>query len=134
MSLQSHWQQLKEAEPGRRFHDFYERRKREREAEHPWRRFLWAGLGIVLALGGVVLLGMPGPGLLVMVMGLALLASESEVLARGLDRLELFLRDLSQVLVAWWHQLKPSQRWLCAASILVLALLAAAGLWNLFMA
>lgn len=131
MSLQSHWQQLKEAEPGQRFHDFYERRKREREAEHPWRRFLWAGLGILLALGGIVLLGMPGPGLLVMAMGLALLASESEVLARGLDRLELFLRELSKALLAWWHRLKPGQRWLSAGVVLVFTLLVAAGLWHL---
>lgn len=49
--------------------------------------------GAVLAIvAGLIMLVLPGPGLLVMIAGAALLAEESLFTARLLDRFELWMR------------------------------------------
>ena len=45
-------------------------------------------VGVVLIAGGIVLLVLPGPGLLVMAFGLAVLATEYPAAQRLLDRLK----------------------------------------------
>ena len=48
--------------------------------------FAMAGLGVVFVLLGAAMLVLPGPGLLVMVLGAALVAEESLLASRLLDR------------------------------------------------
>ncbi len=45
-------------------------------------------VGVLLLIGGVVLLVLPGPGLLVMALGLAVLATEYPAAQRLLDRIK----------------------------------------------
>ncbi|HEU4611640.1 MAG TPA: PGPGW domain-containing protein [Kofleriaceae bacterium] len=80
------------------------------------------GLGIVLLAGGVVLLFIPGPGLLLILFGLALVASHSERLSRLLDRAEPALRRSGRRAKLRW-QAAPSR----AKVGLVLGLVSAAG-------
>ena len=75
--------------PGERFTDRY---RRARAARHPLAKpFNLAG-GIGLMLLGAVMLVTPGPGMLLILLGAALVAGESHRLARYFDRLELALR------------------------------------------
>ncbi|MBA3539898.1 MAG: hypothetical protein H0T79_09735 [Deltaproteobacteria bacterium] len=64
-------------------------------------------LGVVLVFAGGVMLVVPGPGLLVIVFGLALLAGESKRLAHVLDRAELVVRRWVGAARRWWAGLTP---------------------------
>jgi hypothetical protein len=54
------------------------------------------GTAIAARLAGVVLLPLPGPGLLVIAAGVLLMAEESHVTARALDWLEIQARKLAR--------------------------------------
>lgn len=126
MSLRSQWNSFTGSEPGSRFLDFYESRQQDRSGGHRWRRALYVGLGVVFSIGGILLLGMPGPGLLVVALGLAMIAGEFEVMARGLDKLELWLRQTARQFLRWWQHLRPYQRGL-GITVAVVVMLGAAG-------
>ena len=85
------------SQPGRRFQERY-RRMHSRTAS-AWKRCACVAAGIVLTLVGVFFLAMPGPGIPILVVGLALIAQESVTLARQLDRTEVRLRR-------WWKKLR----------------------------
>ena len=53
---------------------------------------------------GVVLLVVPGPGIIFLAAGAALLAEESEVAARLIDRAELSVRKLAATVVKLWKR------------------------------
>jgi len=89
--LKKRWRELKQGKPGRRFRDRYERARRGGAV----RKWLLIAGGALLALVGIVLLPLPGPGLLVIAAGLLLIAEESHATARALDWLERKLRRLA---------------------------------------
>ena len=86
--LKTRWRELRHGEPGRRFRARYERR--HARARHAGGR-KWALIvaGVVIALAGIVLLPLPGPGMLVIALGALLVAEESLTVAKMLDALEL---------------------------------------------
>lgn len=63
---------------------------RMRQRPHLFRTLLVVSIGVTLVLLGIVLLVLPGPGLLVGALGALLIAGESLVVARLLDRADLF--------------------------------------------
>jgi hypothetical protein len=78
------------ATPGRRFQERYRRKRAS-----PRGRFARCGCvlaGIILTLVGVFFLAVPGPGIPILAVGLALIAQESAHAARFLDRAELRIR------------------------------------------
>ena len=77
---------LQQAPPGQRFARFS-----EWQARRPglWRKLLLRLIGLVLLLGGLLLLVLPGPGLLCLIAGLALLGADLPPLSAALDRGEL---------------------------------------------
>jgi peptidoglycan/LPS O-acetylase OafA/YrhL len=77
--------------PGRRFSALY-RLRRQRKPR--WLRIAGVLGGGMLMLVGVLLVPTPGPGLLAMLLGAGLIATESLAFAQALDRLELRLREL----------------------------------------
>jgi hypothetical protein len=86
------WDRFVHTTPGRRF---YERYKRKQEAKgSAWKRCAFVCGGILICLAGIFFLAVPGPGLLILAVGLALIAQESAWLARLLDRAEIRLRKL----------------------------------------
>ena len=85
------------SQPGRRFQERY-RRMHSREGS-AWKRCAYVAAGIVLTLVGVFFLAVPGPGIPILAVGLALIAQESKTLARVLDRTEVRLRR-------WWKKLR----------------------------
>ena len=71
---------------GRRFRTHYERM---RAKPGTWRAVLAIGGGLILLALGIIMLVTPGPGLIVAAIGAALIAGESLVAARILDRIDL---------------------------------------------
>jgi hypothetical protein len=88
--LKKGWRDLRQGQPGRRFSQRYERGRRGGTA----RKWLLVTGGALLAVAGIALLPLPGPGLLVIVAGLILIAEESHATARALDWLERKARGL----------------------------------------
>lgn len=75
------------ARSGTRFRAHY---ARMRQRPHIVRTLLVVSVGVTLIALGVVLLVLPGPGLLIGALGALLIAGESLVIARLLDRADLF--------------------------------------------
>ena len=83
--LRAHYRAFLAARSGTRFR----RQHRRRQARPHLARTILAVIGgALLLLVGVVMLVTPGPGLLVMMIGAALVAGESLLVARTLDRLD----------------------------------------------
>lgn len=61
-----------------------------REGRHALRTVLAVGCGLLLLGLGLVMLVLPGPGLLTGLVGAALIAGESRTVARWLDTLDLW--------------------------------------------
>ena len=84
------WDRFASSPPGRRFQERYQRKLQSERG-----RLIRCGTfcaGIVLTLVGVFFLLVPGPGIPILAVGLALIAQESATAARFLDRGELRVR------------------------------------------
>ncbi len=114
------WKEFEKAPPGERFERMYRARK---ASGSPAVRVGVIVAGILLIVGGVALLAIPGPGLLVIAFGGALIAQQFLFVARAFDRLELLLRKLQQGALAFWKKASTAVR----AAILASATLVAAG-------
>jgi len=88
--LKENWQFLRQAPAGERFVRYYKRRRERRR--HPWLGKLRLLGGVLTMIVGVVLMPAPGPGMLIVAVGAALVAGESRLFARFLDRSESRLR------------------------------------------
>ncbi len=100
--MKSRWRKLKSSEPGKRFQTFHKDRQAARKKGSIAGRIAIYALGIGLILIGAFLLVVPGPGSLVIALGLAILASESQKLAS--------LLDSSEVKIRGWMK-KAKQQW-----------------------
>jgi hypothetical protein len=100
IGIAQQWRAFRSDSPGHRFENHY---KRMREGGSRAGAILQIALGAILALAGVVLLFVPGPGLLVVLFGLGLLGGQSRALAGVLDRVEPRLRAAGRTLQRWWH-------------------------------
>lgn len=89
--LAAEWHAFRADSPGERFRHHYERSQLTSQAS----RIARVLVGIVLVAAGLVLLFIPGPGLLVGLFGFALLSSQSRILATALDRVEPRVRRLA---------------------------------------
>ncbi len=87
--------EITQSAPGRRFQERY----RKRKGDSAWKRGGFVCAGVLLTLVGIFFLVVPGPGIPVLAVGLALLAQTSARVARLLDRAELKLRR-------WWKKVR----------------------------
>lgn len=100
-TVKREWRAFKHDEPGTRFQHQHDRMQKHSRAI----RIAQAAAGTLLTLAGIVLLFIPGPGLLVMLFGLALLAGLSNALAKLLDRAEPPLRHQAKLMRRGWNHL-----------------------------
>lgn len=103
--VKSQWNELWRSSPGRRFQTRYELSQTSGPSSTPI-HFLRLAAGVLTAGVGMILLVTPGPGLLFLIAGGSLLASESRSIAERLDHWELVARDGAQRLWActgWGH-------------------------------
>ena len=91
------WDRFVHSTPGRRFQERY-RRMQERKGS-AWKRCAAVCGGVLLVLVGLFFCAVPGPGIPILAVGLALIAQESRRLARLLDKTEIRLRR-------WWKRLR----------------------------
>jgi len=103
-SLREQWRHFVARPSGRRFQMRY--RQRRETPSGTWRKILLMGLGTGFVLLGIVMLVLPGPGLLAIIIGAALIAQESLVASRVLDRIDLWLARLLQR----WRASKHARR------------------------
>lgn len=121
------WRQFRESEPGRRFQDRYERRQNAESGKLDPRKILNVALGIALILAGLFMVIFPGPGWLTVFLGLGFIAGEFRPVARFMDRLEVWARELLQKAARFWSNSPTATRVLVVvATLLVAAALAAA--------
>ena len=84
------WRRFKAGLPGRRFQQQFRQRRRFRSGVA--RKALFLASGILLAAAGVFLLFVPGPGIIILLIGAVLIAQQSSLAARAFDRIEIRLR------------------------------------------
>lgn len=123
--MHAEWRAFTQSPPGKRFEERY---RRKRNADRPaWRKIMLPALGLLIIALGLILLPAPGPGILVVLAGFALVAEHFLWAARMLDRCELPLRSFLQLVARWWKNTALTMRWVvCIVSVLVVLALGAA--------
>jgi hypothetical protein len=112
--MTAEWRAFKDDAPGERFKHHYQRMRQTGTRAGAIARL---GLGILLVLAGIVMLFVPGPGILVALFGLGLLGGESKWLASKLDRVEPAMRQGGKQVKRWWLALsRPAKAVLAAAA------------------
>ena len=97
------WRRFKASKPGHRFQERYRRRQ---ESEHGWRdpsKLLYVVVGLIIAVGSLVLGVLPGPGTLTFFVGLGMIAGEFRPVARLLDWAEVRVRKLGRWVGDIWR-------------------------------
>jgi hypothetical protein len=115
------WHCFRDDDPGRRFSNHHRRAHRSKSTA---KAALRIGIGALLLAGGIVLLFIPGPGLLAILFGVALVAGESRRLASILDRGEIAARE------RWDRTSRPARIAVIASGALVAAAFAAWMAWR----
>jgi hypothetical protein len=108
-NLRRDWLRLRRAEPGRRFQEVYERRRKRKRTR--WSRPIWLAAGGFLVATGPLAGMIPGPGgVVVFFVGLALLGRELRPVARALDWCEPRLRRAwRRIRLAWGRAATPTR-------------------------
>jgi uncharacterized protein (TIGR02611 family) len=119
--LKQGWQRFKRAKPGQRFQQRYY--QRQQSGRSTFRRAAVMAVGGLICAAGIVLLAIPGPGLLVLFIGASFIAEESLIAARALDWVELRARRLYTGGLRLWRRTSPALR--VAVAIGALAVVAA---------
>lgn len=120
------WDAFKSSPSGRRFQDVHKRREENgKGGTSTVRKFLMLGAGLALTAAGLFFLVVPGPGTVVIFVGIALIARESMLMARLLDRLEVLVRPSFLWLRRQWMRLGHTQRLVMSGTATVLGGLAA---------
>jgi hypothetical protein len=98
------WRRFKQSKPGHRFQDHHHRYQRGCTGRRPYLRgFFRIVGGFLVVVGGLVAVPGPGPGWLIILLGLGTVASESLFFARSLDRVEVKLRGLARRVRGTWR-------------------------------
>jgi uncharacterized protein (TIGR02611 family) len=118
------WRRLIEAPPGKRFEQEYWRRQKTRNRTF-LKKALFIGGGIIVTVAGIIELPLPGPGTVIMIAGLGLIAQESLWLSKLLDKAELLIRRLIDWGQEWWKGTSSGKK--AAISILALIILGLIG-------
>jgi fatty acid desaturase len=92
---------FRQAPPGQRFQGRYWHHRDPRHRRPVIVRLASLTIAVVLAIVGVLMLVLPGPGILVLALSGALFASESLTIARMLDSVELRGRAAWRRIQAW---------------------------------
>ena len=98
--LKTTWRRLKAGKPGRRFEQEF--RRRQAVGRRPIQKVLLIVGGLLFIAAGFLLLFIPGPGLLVLLIGGFLIAQQSLLAAQVLDWIEVRSRKA----IAWSLRLR----------------------------
>ena len=102
-NLHQRWHQFAAVPPGQRFQAHFARRQQTRpRGLH--QKILAIGGGVLVMGAGLFFLLVPGPGILIFLIGALLVAEESRTVARLLDGADRRLRRLAVWATARWRQ------------------------------
>jgi uncharacterized protein (TIGR02611 family) len=123
------WVELLRSEPGRRFQDRNEKHRQRGDREWDAPRVLKLSSGFAILVPGIIMIPAPGPGAIIVAMGLALIADEFRPVAVFLDRAELTIRRAYQKV--WGQASKPGRAILVllVACVCVMAAIWCWGKW-----
>jgi hypothetical protein len=124
--VREEWHLFHDDKPGERFRNHHHRMQQKPR----WHAVVAVALGVLLQAAGVVLLFTPGPGLLLILFGIALAGSHSKRFSDALDRGEPALREKAHRLAAWWGHLHPTRKVGIIGGGLLLAAIALNGVWT----
>lgn len=93
---------FKESKPGLRFEHHYHDHQRSSSGRYRLQVILCIFGGFLLVVGGVIAVPGPGPGWLIILLGLWMLAGELLFLARFMDRVEVRLSKLLRCVIGIW--------------------------------
>jgi uncharacterized protein (TIGR02611 family) len=97
------WRRFKQSKPGHRFQDHH-RYQQDRIGRRSYLRVFFGIVGgFLVVVGGLIAVPGPGPGWLVILLGLGMVAGESLFFARLLDRVEVKLRGFVRRVVGAWR-------------------------------
>jgi hypothetical protein len=77
--------------------------------------------GILVVVGGIIAVPSPGPGWLIVLLGMGTFAGESQLVARFMDRAEVGLRELASWVMNFWASLSAAVKVLVVLLILACA-------------
>lgn len=117
------WRRFKAGTPGRRFQQQFSRRKQS--GRSPFQKALFIAAGILVMVAGFFFLFVPGPGLLILFLGAALIAKQSLLAARALDWTEVRVRKVLNWSLGAWRGSSPALKILLV--FLALAVVGAVG-------
>ena len=126
LELKQEWRRFKDDSPGERFEKHRQRMERQSRWHHVLRGFAGGALIIV----GIALLFLPGPGILGIIFGFALLAGMSRKIAGVMDRIEPRVRSGLRRARAWWKHLSTPGRAILVALATAVVALGAVVVWR----
>lgn len=90
------WRRFKESKPGHRFQDHYRHQQQGSSARSNLQVILSIVGGFLVVGGGIIAVPGPGPGWLIILLGLGMIAGVSLSFASFIDRVEVKLRGLAR--------------------------------------
>ncbi len=126
------WRRFKESKPGHRFQDRYHHRQQGSSGRFNPRAIFGIVGGILVVLGGVIAVPGPGPGWLIIFLGLGMLSGESKLVARFMDWGEMRLRGLAWRAVNFWANSSAAVKLLIILLVLVCVAASGYGAYYLF--
>jgi phage shock protein PspC (stress-responsive transcriptional regulator) len=115
------WRRFKQSEPGHRFQDHHRHHQSRIGRRSYLRGFFGIVGGLLVVVGGLIAVPGPGPGWLVILLGLGIIAGESLSFARSFDRAEVKLRGLVRRVGDLWRISPTAVRILIVLAILACA-------------
>ena len=125
------WRRFKESKPGHRFQDHYRHQQQSSSGRSNLRVILSIVGGFLVVGGGVIAVPGPGPGWLIILLGLGMIAGVSLSFASFIDRVEVKLRGLARRVVGIWVAWPALVKVLMLLTILVCAVTLGYGIYHL---
>jgi hypothetical protein len=124
--LKQDWRHFRDDHAGKRFCNHRKRMERKSRGF----TIVSLAIGITLVAGGLVLCVLPGPGIPLIIFGLALIASHSDRLAAALDRAEPPIRRAGRKTKHHWRALPGKAKLSFLLGFTALAAAAALFVWH----
>lgn len=125
------WRRFKQSKPGRRFQDHHHRCQQGYGSRSYIRGLFGIAWGLLVVVGGVIAVPAPGPGWLIILLGLGVIAGESLSFARSMDWIEVRLRRLARLGAGVWAISPVPVKVLTALTILASATALGYGMYRL---
>ena len=125
------WRCFKQSKPGHRFQDHHHRCQRAYKSRSYFRGLFSIAWGLLVVAGGVIAVPAPGPGWLIILLGLGMIAGESLSFARLVDQVEVRLRQLARLVVGVWTTSPIMVKMLIALAVLACFAAAGYGIYSL---